>query len=110
MATASVNLRTGPGTRYAINDVVPAGAPVRVNACLNNRNWCDVTFEDARGWVSSRYLEAADDYSPGVAPLAFGFFLGGPIWYGGWGGYRPGIRPPRYRPPRFRRPGPRIRR
>ena len=51
-ATANVNMRSGPSTRYPAVVVIPVGAPIVINGCLNTVNWCDVTFARGRGWVS----------------------------------------------------------
>ena len=61
---AAVNLRTGPGAQYYTIMVVPPGAPVEVYGCLGDGSWCDVGYGDARGWLSSRYLGAADAWEP----------------------------------------------
>lgn len=58
IATANVNMRSGPSTRYPAVVVIPAGAPITINGCLNTVNWCDVTFARGRGWVSGTYIQA----------------------------------------------------
>ncbi|MCJ8510089.1 SH3 domain-containing protein [Rhizobium lemnae] len=57
-ATANVNMRSGPSTRYPAVVVIPVGAPIVINGCLNTVNWCDVTFARGRGWVSGNYIQA----------------------------------------------------
>ncbi|SIQ64209.1 Uncharacterized conserved protein YraI [Rhizobium sp. RU35A] len=57
-ATADVNMRSGPSTRYPAVVVVPRGAPIVINGCLDSVNWCDVTFSRGRGWVSGTYIQA----------------------------------------------------
>ncbi|WP_206453605.1 SH3 domain-containing protein [Aurantimonas marina] len=59
IATADVNLRAGPSTRYPAVDVVGGGDQVRVYGCLQNRSWCDVGYDGQRGWMSSNYLAYA---------------------------------------------------
>ncbi|HEU01784.1 MAG TPA: SH3 domain-containing protein, partial [Aurantimonas coralicida] len=49
IATADVNLRAGPSTRYPAVDVVGGGDRVRVYGCLENRSWCDVGYDGQRG-------------------------------------------------------------
>ena len=66
--TAAVNMRSGPGVRYAPVAVVPAGRAVTVYGCLPNRSWCDVQWRRHRGWVSSRYLRHAGVHRPLYAP------------------------------------------
>lgn len=58
-ATTNVNMRSGPSTRYPAVVVVPAGAPIVVNGCLDNVNWCDVSFARGRGWVSGSYIQVS---------------------------------------------------
>jgi uncharacterized protein YraI len=62
VATGNVNMRTGPGTGYAVITTIPAGAPVEVLGCPS---WCEVAYAGTRGWASSNYISAA-----AVAPAA----------------------------------------
>jgi uncharacterized protein YraI len=57
MTTADVNLRAGPGTEYPIVTTIPYGAPVSIEGCTSSFTWCDVGWDDARGWVASAYLQ-----------------------------------------------------
>lgn len=57
-ATANVNMRSGPSTRYPAVVVIPNGAPIVIHGCLNTVNWCDVSFSRGRGWVSGNYIQA----------------------------------------------------
>lgn len=54
--TTNVNLRSGPGVEYPPVLVVPAGAPVAVYGCLEGYGWCDVSFNEARGFVSGNMI------------------------------------------------------
>jgi uncharacterized protein YraI len=65
-ATGSVNLRTGPGTSYAVITTIPAGARVNVQGCPS---WCQVTYNGQSGWASSNYISAA---AYGPAPVVVG--------------------------------------
>jgi uncharacterized protein YraI len=58
-ATANVNMRSGPSTSYPAVVVIPAGAPIVINGCLNTVNWCDVSFARGRGWVSGNYIQTS---------------------------------------------------
>lgn len=51
--TADVNMRTGPGVRYAVITTIPAGAPVQVFECSS---WCQVGFAGTHGFVSANYI------------------------------------------------------
>nr|WP_117196322.1 SH3 domain-containing protein [Rhizobium terrae] len=58
IATANVNMRSGPSTGYPAVVVIPAGAPVTIYGCMSSVNWCDVAFAGGRGWVSGNYVQA----------------------------------------------------
>lgn len=57
VATANVNMRSGPSTRYPAVFVVPAGSRVDIRGCLSSANWCDVSVAGYRGWISGSYLQ-----------------------------------------------------
>ena len=57
IVTVSTGLRAGPGTGFPLVDRIPEGARVNIHGCLRGNAWCDVSFSDDRGWVSSQYLE-----------------------------------------------------
>ena len=54
-ATASVNVRTGPGTQYRVVDTLYPGEQVNIETCRSN-GWCRITHSGPDGWVSARYL------------------------------------------------------
>ncbi|MFK4507877.1 SH3 domain-containing protein [Bradyrhizobium daqingense] len=57
IVTVSTGLRAGPGTGFPLVDRIPGGARVNIHGCLRGNAWCDVSFSDDRGWVSSQYLQ-----------------------------------------------------
>ncbi|MBO9096660.1 MULTISPECIES: SH3 domain-containing protein [unclassified Rhizobium] len=57
-STANVNMRSGPSTAYPAVTLIPIGAPLRINGCLADLPWCDVSFDGGRGWVAGRYVQA----------------------------------------------------
>ncbi|MCK1654242.1 SH3 domain-containing protein [Bradyrhizobium sp. 149] len=57
IVTVSTGLRAGPGSGFPMVDRIPGGARVNIHGCLRGNAWCDVSFSDDRGWVSSQYLE-----------------------------------------------------
>ncbi len=57
-ATANVNMRSGPSTRYPAVTVIPFGTPLEIHGCLADLPWCDVSFYNGRGWVAGRYVQA----------------------------------------------------
>lgn len=105
ISTGSVNMRSGPGTRYAVRMAIPARAPLAVAGCRGN--WCQVNFQGRTGWVSAGYLAFRDGKAaagPRYAPAPrTGIVIGG-FWGPGdynhrryrHGGYRhhPGHRYP----------------
>ncbi|MEX3008739.1 SH3 domain-containing protein [Hoeflea sp. TYP-13] len=105
--TANVNLRAGPGTSYPVIVTVPNGTPITTYGCLENYNWCDVSWGTERGWMSASYIQITylgepHIITPAIAP-AIGltivvynraywdrYYYGRP-WYRNWDRY--------YRPP-----------
>lgn len=67
VATGDVNIRTGPGTEYAVIVTLPAGAQIEVFGCIEGRTWCDAAWGRYRGWVASAYL--AVSYAGAPAPI-----------------------------------------
>lgn len=57
IVTTTVGLRAGPGEGFPTVDHIPGGARVNIHGCLRGTAWCDVSWSDDRGWVSSQYLE-----------------------------------------------------
>src|SRR3569832_623167 len=57
IVTTSTGLRAGPGPGFPLVDRIPGGARVNVHGCLRGNAWCDISWSDDRGWVSSQYLE-----------------------------------------------------
>ena len=57
IVTVSAGLRAGPGRDFPLVDRIPGGARVNVHGCLRGYAWCDVSWSDDRGWISSQYLE-----------------------------------------------------
>jgi uncharacterized protein YraI len=66
-STADVNMRAGPDVEFPPVAVIPEGEPVYIKGCLRDESWCDVIWEDDRGWVYSEYL--ALDYRGELMPL-----------------------------------------
>ena len=57
MVTTSVSLRAGPGDGFPVVDRIPGGSHVNIHGCLKGDAWCDVSWSDDRGWVSSDELQ-----------------------------------------------------
>jgi uncharacterized protein YraI len=104
-ATTNVNVRSGPGTGYAVVGTLARGQEVDVQRCQSG--WCYVVQSGRNGWVSSSYLAADRGGSGGGFSLDFNIGgPGGPNVSIGIGQPRPPIivdprppRPPVVRPP-----------
>jgi len=81
--TGNLNMRSGPGTGYAVLDTIPAGTVVDVRGCTGS--WCDI----GSGWVSASYL-ARGGYAPAPAvapPPVVSFYIGSDPYYWDDDGY-----------------------
>ncbi len=73
-----MNVRAGPNRDYPLVAQLDAGAPLDVHGCLNDWSWCDVSFEDSRGWIYAGGVSFV--YQGGQVPLySYGPRLGLPI-------------------------------
>jgi len=95
----AANVRAGPDRSYPLVAQLGPGAPLRVMGCLDDWSWCDVAFEDNRGWVYAPFLlysvpgdrVSLYTYGPSLGIAIVGFSLGGywdehyrqRPWYGG---------------------------
>ena len=87
-AAGTVNLRMGPGVKYARITVVPAGARLTVFVCTG---WCQVRYAGITGWISARYVAVRRAPSrlfitPFPPPPMWGYYQK-PWWdyqYGAW--------------------------
>jgi uncharacterized protein YraI len=52
--TTDLNLRSGPGTGYAVIDTMPSGARVDIRGCSGS--WCRVDFHGTTGWAAANLL------------------------------------------------------
>lgn len=57
-ATTDVNLRNGPGTSYAVLDLVPSGAQVKVVSGTPSNGFYKIDYNGTVGWSSSNYYKA----------------------------------------------------
>ncbi len=56
-----VNLRTGPGTNYPVQIVVPSGASIYIDSVSNG--WAHTSFANYDGYVSAQYVSGLGGYS-----------------------------------------------
>jgi uncharacterized protein YraI len=73
-----MNVRAGPNREYPLVAQLDAGAPLDVHGCLDDWSWCDVSFDDNRGWIYAGGVSFV--YQGGRVPLyAYGPRLGLPV-------------------------------
>ncbi len=82
VASGNVNVRTGPGTNFAVVDTLRRGERVDIQQCRGS--WCLVQKSGPNGWVSANYLTRT---GPAVRPA--------PGWRDDYPRYRDSY--PRYR-------------
>jgi len=89
--TATVNLRSGPGTDSDVITTIPAGSRVRITGC--DGEWCSVTWNGNSGYAIARNLGAAAPRQAGTyrGPPGYAeeYEAGPPAVYGAPGYYPP---------------------
>ncbi len=73
VATADLNLRTGPDTSYPAITYIPKGAAAKATGTTSGR-WLEVTYNGKTGYASGSYLKATEE-SASSAPQATGSAL-----------------------------------
>jgi hypothetical protein len=76
-ATAWLNVRSGPGSSYAVVDTMAPGEVGNLTECQSN-GWCFIQRSGPDGWVSSSYLTAAEEPSDPNCRFALTVGPGGP--------------------------------
>jgi hypothetical protein len=91
LATANLNLRSGPGTDSEVIATIPGGSTVQVASCSGE--WCAVTWNGHSGYAIARNLDigARRQARPNRAPPGYagGYEPGPPVVYGAPGYYPP---------------------
>jgi len=64
MTTAKVNLRSGPGTTYAVSGSVAEGETIDVGECDASGAWCAVKRDGRSGFINGKYITQADPQKP----------------------------------------------
>ena len=85
---ADVNLRSGPGTGYAVFETIPGGATVDVLGC--GGSWCRVAYAGETGYASRSYLAlggeaAVIEEDAGPPAVAYGYPDYDESYYYGYG-------------------------
>ena len=101
VASANVNVRSGPGSGYGVVAVLRRGEAVEVTGCRST--WCYVERRGPDGWVSSHYLNGRSQATRPSINFSFSFGNmptaprpprpgnhGGPGHHGGHGGWNGG--------------------
>jgi uncharacterized protein YraI len=79
-----LHVRAGPDSAYPLVARLGPGAPVQVMGCLDDWSWCDVAFDDTRGWAYGpglTYVYQGErvplySYAPGLGIPVVTFSLG----------------------------------
>jgi uncharacterized protein YraI len=81
------NLRSGPGTNYRVQTVVPAGAPIEVLDCQSR--WCTVAYGPTQGFIARSLIDLQASAAVGVgSPVVVAPSYGIPAYgYYGYGAY-----------------------
>ncbi|NLT29569.1 MAG: SH3 domain-containing protein, partial [Propionibacterium sp.] len=69
VATAGVNIRSGPGTQYSIVGGLARGRSIQAVGQDQN-GWTPVSLNGRQRWIASRYLTAKDQYSASASSSA----------------------------------------
>jgi uncharacterized protein YraI len=77
-ANQPTGIYAGPSAEYPQIFALYPGTPVEVYGCVEGYTWCDVQFDDYRGWAYSGQL-SYPYYGRQVPILDFGYRLGLPI-------------------------------
>ena len=56
--TTDLNLRAGPSSSTEVLTTIPANGEVVIDRCLEERNWCEVSYDGATGYAFGDYLVA----------------------------------------------------
>jgi uncharacterized protein YraI len=67
VTTDSAGVYAGPDSSYPEVTQLDADTPIQVMGCLDDWSWCDVAFQDNRGWVYSP--DITYQYNGGYVPL-----------------------------------------
>ncbi|MGJ3507762.1 SH3 domain-containing protein [Enemella sp. A6] len=69
VATAGVNIRSGPGTKYSIVGSLARGRSIQAVG-EDSHGWTPVSLNGQRRWIASRYLKPKTEYSASASPSA----------------------------------------
>ena len=67
MTTREVTVRAGPDRSYPLVARLETDTPIQVMGCLDDWSWCDVAFQEDRGWMYAPDLTYS--YEGGYVPL-----------------------------------------
>lgn len=102
--TRALSLYAGPAIDYPQVRRLRTDARLIIHGCLPDYGWCDVGYDDLRGWVDSSYLsihvEGRFRPAPQIAPrvgVPIVHFSIGPYWTSHYHG-QPWFDDPRYAP------------
>jgi uncharacterized protein YraI len=62
----TVDLHAGPDTTFPVVASIPAEAHMQLEGCIHTWNWCDVSWNGQRGWVSGDDIQSVYENKPMV--------------------------------------------
>lgn len=74
--TTTVNMRAGPSTGYPVVATLPPDATIEVYGCQAGYDWCDISWNSARGWIASSYILTEQDGKKAVMTPAVAAAIG----------------------------------
>ena len=66
----TLNMRAGPGPQFPIVTTIPTNTTLVLYGCTEDRSWCDVGWNNNRGWSYAAYLtyQMAATTTPQLTP------------------------------------------
>ena len=69
-AINGADIFAGPGPDYPVVARLAPGVGLRINGCLSDYQWCDVSFGPNRGWAYAGDLGYAENFAEFLAVAA----------------------------------------
>lgn len=58
IATAPLNIRSGPGPQYSVVGAIPDRGQATMLGCIQGSLWCQVSYGRQQGWAYAQYMTA----------------------------------------------------
>jgi uncharacterized protein YraI len=70
VAVTDLNMRAGPGSQYPIVATIQSNGAVEIIGCLEQGNWCQLSWQGNQGWSYSEYLAVTETGEQVFVPQA----------------------------------------